>query len=1761
MQKSILSGDAAVLSSQYEVEEKYWLDCLAGELLKTSIPYDFRRTTSSELAQMIFALPEEASLGLIKLSGQSDPRLHMILVAGIVALLERYTGNKDIVIGTPIYKQNNPADGQEFVNTVLPLRHRLGEKLSFKELILQVRKIITDASEHQNYPLEMLLQLLELTDCTEGFPLFDLAILLTNIHERDYLDRIELNLIFCFERVGERIQCVVEYNSAVYEAESIQRVAAHVQQLFTGILQNVDIALAQLEILPQSEKDRLLVDFNSDLQDYPIDQTIYHLFEEQVIKTPGAVAVRFEGQTLDYQELNERANRLARYLQRKGVGREDIVGLMMDRSLEMVVSLLAILKAGGAYLPIDPKLPEERILYMLQDAGAKVLLTHDQVKKDLSYTALQNFEVNQGVQVVLTEPRGHIQEFDTLPMPDRSLIDLRNYKDKIGMASVTNCISIQSTRGCPYHCLYCHKIWSKHHVHRSAENIYNEIEYYNTYGVTNFAFIDDCFNLDQENGRRLFQMIIQNNLDVQLFFPNGLRGDLLTPEYIDLMVAAGTRGINLSLETASPRLQRLLKKNLDLEKFKKVIDYIAEQHPNLILEIATMHGFPTETEEEALLTLNFIKDVKWLHFPYIHILKIFPNTEMEEFALQHGVKKQDILISKDRAFHELPETLPFPKGFTRKYQASFMNEYFLLKERLEQVLPVQMQIMDEEALIQKYNAYLPVEIKSIQDIIDFAGLDLASSMEMGESSKPVTIFERGSVGRKTTGKKVLLLDLSQHFSSHQMLYKVAEQPLGLLYLLTYLKDRFGEEIDGRVYKSGNDFDSYAELQDILEEYQPDMIGIRTLTFFKEFFHETVAMIRQWGIKVPIFTGGPYASSDYDTILKDKNVDLVVLGEGEYTLEELVRQMLTDGFQLPSEDILSQIKGIAYRKDAAYKDYSREVLFVNRLTRQIEKEDCVNLEGITSGEDLMYVMYTSGSTGQPKGVMVEHRQVNNCICWMQDKFKLQSSDIIVQRTNLTFDPSVWEIFWPLIIGASVQVLTAYQSIDAEFLLNLMQEETLTMMYCPATMVTAMTDLLLKKPETLQLTMPWLIIGAEPISMEVVKKFYRYYRGQIVNTYGPTECTINNTYFDLDPADQRNFVPIGKPVANNQIYILAQNQRLMPIKMAGEMYIAGKSVTRGYINNREKTDAAFLANPFGAGKLYRTGDIGRWHADGTIEIMGRVDEQVKIRGYRIELGEIEAALKGYGQIKDSIVLVRDDQDLQAEVLVCKKCGITSTYPGIQISEDGICDICQEFEKYARTFGEYFQTLDDLQQVIQQTGRGSGSEYDCLLLYNGGRGAAYALYHLVELGFKVKTISYDNGYITGTDLENIQKVTAKLGVEHEILRYPNSPQILKESLQSAHTVCRGCFHLSSALAGEYAYNHKIPVVVGATLSRGQIIENKLLMFLRQGITEIARLEHEIAELQKSAPEIDKTIFEHIDISVIKDGSVYEKVKFVDFYRYCDVTNSELIDYLDQKDPYWQSRKDYAIYSTNCPLKQIGDYGHLKAQGYHFYGSATSWEQRLGHITTEQVKVDLQCNVSEKGYENFIKSIGFVDKHLLKSREKYLCAYLLTEEDIVTTELREYLAQKLPEYMIPAYFLQIQEIPLTSNGKVDKRALPRPDKLRSGSKANYVAPETDLEKSLSEIWQKVLGVSQVGIEDSFFDLGGNSLKIIQVGSEIKENLGKELTTVNLFTYPTIHSLAEFISHQEESEANIARVDRTEQISRGRDRLQNQMRRRKGGA
>ena len=536
--------------------------------------------------------------------------------------------------------------------------------------------------------------------------------------------------------------------------------------------------------------------------------------------------------------------------------------------------------------------------------------------------------------IILTKTRKQINKLDLLPTYDRSLIDYSNYNNTVGHAGVKFSMAVQATRGCPYRCFYCDVYKTTlHHFRRSVDSIYEEVKMIAGLGIKRIEFIDDIFNVKEKDFVAFFNKVIQDNLDVSFFFPTALKGDLLTKESIDIMMQGGAVGVNVSLESASPRMQKVMRKNLDIERFRENLEYIAKTYPSAVTTLNTMHGFPTETEEEAKMTLDFILSMKWIHFPYTHIVRIFPGTDLEKFALNHGVDKGAISEAIDKSYHEVAPTLPFTRDFTEKYKLKFLKDYVLNKERLLKVLPVQMKHFTEDELNQRYSSYFISKINGLSDVLKMAGIkkDELEIKCLKEEEIQVPnllenikkVFPQKSI--KQDAFKVLLINISTHFTKDRNVteYDVLEPPLGLIALQSYLDHVFKDEIEGKLIKSRIDFDSYEDLSKIINDYKPDLIGASAMTFHKDFFHSTISEIRKSGYEKTLIVGGPHPTTSYEEVLKDKNIDIVAIGEGEQILAEVVDRLIKNNGNKLKKSQLSLIDGIAYLENEIKNDHNNQ----------------------------------------------------------------------------------------------------------------------------------------------------------------------------------------------------------------------------------------------------------------------------------------------------------------------------------------------------------------------------------------------------------------------------------------------------------------------------------------------------------------------------------------------------------------------------------------------------------------------------------------------------------------------------------------------------------------------------------------------------------------------------------------------------------------------------------------------------------------------
>ncbi|MES2298244.1 MAG: amino acid adenylation domain-containing protein [Pseudomonadota bacterium] len=293
----------------------------------------------------------------------------------------------------------------------------------------------------------------------------------------------------------------------------------------------------------------------------------------------------------------------------------------------------------------------------------------------------------------------------------------------------------------------------------------------------------------------------------------------------------------------------------------------------------------------------------------------------------------------------------------------------------------------------------------------------------------------------------------------------------------------------------------------------------------------------------------------------------------------------------------------------------------------------------SAGNLAYVIYTSGSTGRPKGAMNAHRAVVNRLCWMQQQYGLDAHDRVLQKTPYSFDVSVWEFFWPLISGATLVVAKPDGHRDSQYLASLIEQARITTIHFVPSMLQAFVA---EAPRCGALRR--VICSGEALPAELTHRFQALMpEVELHNLYGPTECAVDVTAWAAPPAFDGALVPIGRPIANTALYVLDQYGQAAPVGVAGELHIGGVQVGRGYLNQPALTAEKFIRDPFSSApeaRLYKTGDLARWLGDGNIEYLGRIDFQVKLRGFRIELGEIEHALCSHPQVREAVVLARED-----------------------------------------------------------------------------------------------------------------------------------------------------------------------------------------------------------------------------------------------------------------------------------------------------------------------------------------------------------------------------------------------------------------------------------------------------------------------------------------------------------------------------------------
>ena len=758
-----------------------------------------------------------------------------------------------------------------------------------------------------------------------------------------------------------------------------------------------------------------------------------------------------------------------------------------------------------------------------------------------------------------------------------------------------------------------------------------------------------------------------------------------------------------------------------------------------------------------------------------------------------------------------------------------------------------------------------------------------------------------------------------------------------------------------------------------------------------------------------------------------------------------------------------------------------------------------LEPIQRPEDLAYVIYTSGSTGLPKGVVIDHRGAVNTILDVNRRFQVKPEDRVLALSALNFDLSVYDIFGLLAAGGTVIVPEAFSERNPLHWSHLIVEHGVTIWDTVPALMQMLVEYLEGRSEKLPDSLRLVMMSGDWIPVDLPDRIKAMSSDiRVIGLGGATEASIWSILYPIEKVEPSWVsIPYGRPMANQSFHVLSDSLSPCPVWVPGQLYIGGIGLAKGYWRDEDKTRTSFIIHPQTGESLYRTGDLGRYLPDGNIEFLGREDFQVKIRGHRIELGEIETVMLQHPGVHAAVVAAigeaRENKRLVAYVVPAKK-------PVSGSSESGTAS----------------------QRDLVPDGRASGS--------------AKVLIDPVErLKFKLRK----PGLREDNEKPSVELVKPKDDdgllsmylTRRSYRKYENFPIPLEQF--SAFLSCLLQITVDGAPFPKYRY-----------ASAGSLYPVQTYLYVKPN--RVAGL---AAGTYYHHPATHRLILLSPDAEIHQrhfpdSQAIFDESAFAIF----------LIGQLDAISPmYGGLARDFCmieaglicqLLETTAPGHQIGlcQIGGLNFSPIRHLFSLEGNHEYL-HCLLGGPLGDRQTSHEAfvKGFDEFRPIWNLIDAAVTNSSDSAFegpMSFSTTpvsappeDEGQFTEGLKNFLRSKLPEYMVPASFMLLDSLPLSPNGKVDRKALPKPHSTEPVSTAAEEAPRSDIERSIAAIWKEVLKIDQVGINDNFFDLGGNSVHVIQVHRKISEVLKRDLEIIELFSSPTISALATRLSQGQAEE------------------------------
>ncbi|MEF7557383.1 amino acid adenylation domain-containing protein [Bacillus thuringiensis] len=624
--------------------------------------------------------------------------------------------------------------------------------------------------------------------------------------------------------------------------------------------------------------------------------------------------------------------------------------------------------------------------------------------------------------------------------------------------------------------------------------------------------------------------------------------------------------------------------------------------------------------------------------------------EKNTFGMFTSVMPFRLQLSEDVSFLELMSLV------NKEVSSCFFHQKY----------PYNLLLQDIELLKKGYDNLFQVWVNTYSTEVQEKFDDMPYQLE--EYSNGNTLYSLHLIVKEWDPQKILLefdykmsdysaQDIESLFGYLEyMIEQILEKPEINCSQLALMSDKRQEDLLEKFNQTEVDFQHDKLLHEPFEEQvkkNPDCVALifedQTLTYreLNERSNQLARVLRAKGIGPDMIVG----------IRAERSLEMVI---GIFGILKAGGAYMPIDPSFPKDRALYMLNNSSSSILLTQSKFASDIVF-NGEVIQLEDEalyygETSNLEKITSAANLAYVIYTSGSTGQPKGVMIEHISVMNRLNWGQKTYPIDERDIIMQKTPFCFDVSVVELFSWSMAGAVLCLLVPGGEKEPEVIVKTIEKKNITSIHFVASMLNAFLDYIESTNGIERIaTLRRIFTSGEAVNPQQVNRFNKilYENKQITlhDLYGPTEASIEVSYFDCSTNSEYTRIPIGKPIDNVSLYVVNPKnyKQLQPIGNVGELCIAGVCLARGYLNQTDLTNEKFVENPFLPNtKMYRTGDLARWLPDGNIEYLGRMDEQVKIRGYRIEIGEIESGILRYPEVIDAVVIARKNS--YAEIYLC-------------------------------------------------------------------------------------------------------------------------------------------------------------------------------------------------------------------------------------------------------------------------------------------------------------------------------------------------------------------------------------------------------------------------------------------------------------------------------------------------------------------------------